>query len=203
MFLSLDGVDGAGKSTQIQLLRTWLEEQGHAVVTCRDPGSTELGEALRRVVLSENGIPIARTSEMLLYMAARAQLVHQVIQPALAAGRTVLCDRFLLANVVYQGHAGGLDAEQLWRVGEVATGGLHPDLTIVLDMEARAAQHRRTREPDRMEAQGLHYLERVRQGYLREAQLDHERIVVVSADQPADAVQAEIRHAISHQLRIG
>ena len=91
---------------------------------------------------------------MLLYMAARAQLVQQVIRPALADGKTVISDRFLLANVVYQGYAGGLDVEKLWQVGEVAVGGLHPDLTIVLDMDVAAAQLRMNREPDRMEAQG-------------------------------------------------
>jgi dTMP kinase len=200
MFVSLDGVDGVGKSTQIQLLATWLEGQGQSVVSCRDPGSTELGEALRRLVLSESGIPIARVSEMLLYMAARAQLVQQVIRPALAAGHTVLCDRFLLANVVYQGHAGGLEVESLWHVGEVATGGLHPDLTLVLDMDADAAWERMGREPDRMEAQGIAYLECVRQGFLREAELDHERIVVIDARQSVSAVQTRVRDAVTHEL---
>ena len=157
MFLSFDGVDGVGKSTQIELFCRWLEQRGHVVVTCRDPGSTELGEALREIVLQAFETPIHRTSEMLLYMASRAQLVAQVVRPALAAGSVVVSDRFLLANVVYQGYAGGLDVDALWQVGEVATGGLHPDLTFVLDMDVPAAQRRMDRVPDRMEAQGLEY----------------------------------------------
>ena len=162
MFLSFDGVDGVGKSTQLDLCCQWLAHQGWDVVTCRDPGSTELGEAVRQIVLQSVTTPIHRTSEMLLYMAARAQLVEEVIRPALAEGRFVVCDRFLLANVVYQGYAGGLDVERLWRVGEVATGGLHPDLTIVLDMNVLDARQRMQRERalDRMESQGTEFLQR-------------------------------------------
>lgn len=200
MFFSFDGVDGAGKSTQIELFRRWLEQQCQSVELCRDPGSTELGEILRGIVLENSDVPIDRTSEMLLYMAARAQLVKQVIRPALAAGKTVICDRFLLANVVYQGYAGGLDVGQLWRVGEVAVGGLHPDITIVLDLDAMAAQKRIVRCLDRMEAQGTEFLHRVRHGFLHEAQLDHERIIVINADQSVDAVQREIRSAVTHWM---
>src|SRR5437868_6589400 len=121
MFFSFDGIDGVGKSTQLELFVQWLRESGRDVVSCRDPGSTELGEAIRKILLADFETPIARRSEMLLYMAARAQLVEQVIRPALARGQVVVCDRFLLANVVYQGYAGGLDVETLWNVGRVAT----------------------------------------------------------------------------------
>jgi len=196
MFLSLDGVDGVGKSTQVSLLSSWLRERRCAVECCRDPGSTELGEAIRGIVLHGLTSPIDRTSEMLLYMAARAQLVAQIIRPALAAGKVVLCDRFLLANVVYQGYAGGLDVESLWAVGEVATGGLHPDLTIVLDMDVGAARQRMDRELDRMESQGLTFLERVRHGFLVESKLHHERIVVIDAARDVESVQQDIRAAV-------
>ncbi len=201
MFLSFDGVDGVGKSTQIRLFCDWLQEQGHRVVTCRDPGSTPLGEALRKIVLEAVATPIHRTSEMLLYMAARAQLVEQVVRPALAAGNTVVSDRFLLANVVYQGYAGGLDVDQLWQVGRVATGDLHPDLTILLDMDVASAGQRMDRAPDRMEAQGLEYLQRVREGFLTESRLHHETILVINADQPIDHVQTDIRSAVTHWLQ--
>ena len=133
MFFCFDGVDGVGKSTQSRAFCQWLRELGRDVVSCRDPGSTELGEALRKIVLEDHGTPLHRRSEMLLYMAARAQLVEQVIRPALLAGKTVVSDRYLLANVVYQGHAGGLSAAQVWQVGEVAVDGLRPDLTLVLE----------------------------------------------------------------------
>jgi dTMP kinase len=196
MFLSIDGVDGVGKSTQIELLCEWLRAAGHVVLACRDPGSTKLGEVLRQIVLNDVETPIHRGSEMLLYMAARSQLVSEIIRPALATGQVVVCDRFLLANVVYQGHAGGLDVDSLWAVGEVATGGLHPDLTVVLDMDVASAQRRLQRQLDRMESQGLDYLERVRAGFLTESRQTHERIAIVNADRDRDDVQGEIRAAV-------
>jgi dTMP kinase len=202
MFISFDGVDGVGKSTQAAQFVEWLQEQGHQVLRCRDPGSTELGERLRTLVLKDTKISIAAGSEMLLYMAARAQLVSEVIQPALAAGQVVVSDRFLLANVVYQGHAAGLDPQDIWDVGAVATGGLEPDLTVVLDMPLEKAVGRIGRELDRMEARGLEFLEKVRQGFLREAERSPERIVVVNADQEIPQVQNDIRQVASRCLKV-
>ena len=202
MFISFDGVDGVGKSTQAAQFVEWLQEQGHQVLRCRDPGSTELGERLRTLVLKDTKISIAAGSEMLLYMAARAQLVSEVIQPALAAGQVVVSDRFLLANVVYQGHAAGLDPQEIWDVGAVATGGLEPDLTVVLDMPLEKAVGRIGRELDRMEARGLEFLEKVRQGFLREAERSPERIVVVNADQEIPQVQNDIRQVASRCLKV-
>ena len=202
MFISFDGVDGVGKSTQAAQFVEWLQEQGHQVLRCRDPGSTELGERLRTLVLKDTKISIAAGSEMLLYMAARAQLVSEVIQPALASGKVVVSDRFLLANVVYQGHAAGLDPQDIWDVGGVATGGLEPDLTVVLDMPLEKAVGRIGRELDRMEARGLEFLEKVRQGFLREAERSPERIVVVNADQDIPQVQHDIRQVASRCLNV-
>src|SRR5262249_7738243 len=155
MFFSLDGVDGVGKTTQLDLFCAWLRSLGHTVRFCRDPGSTPLGEEIRKLLLEHReGFSIARRSEMLLYMAARAQLVDEVIAPALAAGEVVVSDRYLLANVVYQGHAGGLDVESIWQVGEVATAGVAPNLTILLDMPLEISAERLNRPLDRMELQG-------------------------------------------------
>jgi len=184
MFLSIDGGDGTGKSSQIALLAEWLRASGREVLVCRDPGSTRLGEAVRDLVLHRHDLCLARTSEMLLYMAARAQLAAEVIRPALEQGKTVISDRYLLANVVYQGYAGGLDVETLWEVGRVATGGLMPELTIVLDMAADAAAARLQRPLDRMEQQGDAFHARVRQGFLAEAARRPERIAVVDAGRP-------------------
>lgn len=200
MFFSIDGVDGAGKTTQIPLFCDWLRSRGLEVATCRDPGSTRLGEAVRRILLDAHDVPIGRTSEMLLYMAARAQLAEEVIRPALAAGKTVVCDRYLLANVVYQGHAGGLDVASLWQVGLIATGGLLPDLTIVLDLAVDRAAARRTRALDRMEGQGREFHERVRRGFLDEAARQPERIVVIDAGGSVDEVQQAVRRAVSRWL---
>lgn len=194
MFFSFDGIDGVGKSTQMELFVDWLRQRGHEVVTCRDPGGTELGERLREILLHKSDTPIGRRAEMLLYMASRAQLVDQVIRPALDAGQLVVSDRFLLANVVYQGYAGGLAVDDLWRVGDVAIAGVRPGLIFLLDMDVAAAVQRRNREPDRMESQGLDYMEKVRQGFLAEA-ARRQGIVVIDAGRDVASVQADIRDA--------
>jgi len=196
MFLSIDGGDGTGKSTQTELLCQWLGQQGRAVVTCRDPGSTRLGEAVRNLLLDRHDLEIDRRSEMLLYMAARAQMVEEVIRPALEQGKTVVSDRYLLANVAYQGYGGGLDVATLWEVGRVATGGLMPDLTIVLDVPAEVAAARLARPLDRMEQQGAAFHARVREGFLAEAARRPERIIVVSAAGSVEQVQSEIRRIV-------
>lgn len=192
MFFSFDGVDGTGKSTQIRLLAEALRAQGREVVTCRDPGSTALGERLREILLHHHGTLIHRRSEMLLYMASRAQLVEEVIRPALAAGKVVISDRYLLANVVYQAHGGGLDAGDVWRVGEVTVAGVMPRLVFLLDMPAEEAAKRIQRQPDRMEAQGLEYLERVRQGFLTEAKRLGGSVAVIDARQSIEEISGEI-----------
>ena len=187
-----------GKTTQVALLAEWLRQRGVDVVTCRDPGSTKLGEEIRHLLLQRDDLAVDRRSEMLLYMAARSQLVEELIRPALAAGKTVVSDRYLLANVVYQGHAGGLDVQRIWEVGLVATGGLLPDLTIVLDMPAERAAERLQGEPDRMERQGSAFHRRVRDGFLTEAR--RQRGIVVDAARPVNQVQRDIRGAVEKWL---
>jgi dTMP kinase len=196
MFLSIDGGDGTGKSTQVERLCDWLRRQGQEVVACRDPGSTPLGEAVRHLLLDRHDLHIDRRAEMLLYMAARSQMVEEVIRPALARGKTVVSDRYLLANVVYQGHGGGLDVESLWEVGRVATGGLMPELTIVLDVPGEVAAARMARPLDRMEQQGAAFHDRVRRGFLAEAARAPGKIIVVDATGPIDEVQKEIRKIV-------
>lgn len=195
-FFVFDGVDGAGKSTQIERFRTWLESRGHDVTLCRDPGTTELGEKIRALLLQSTDIAIGFRAEMLLYMAARAQLVEQMIRPALQAGKTVISDRFLLANVVYQGHAGGLDISTLWDVGRVATQGVKPNLTIVLDLDPEVAAQRRQSAPDRLERRGLDYFRRVRAGFLKEASGAPDEIAVIDASRSADDVELAIQEAV-------
>ena len=199
MFFSIDGCDGTGKSTQMDRLCRWLESLGHTILTCRDPGSTALGEAVREILLDRDDLHIDRTSEMFLYMVARSQLVREVIRPALAKGKTVVCDRYLLANIVYQGYARGLDPELIRQIGQTATGGLEPDVTIVLDMSSEAAAARLDRPLDRMELQGVEFNRRVREGFLTEAARSPERIAVIDADQTVDQVEQDIQAAI-HRL---
>jgi dTMP kinase len=200
MFLSMDGVDGAGKTTQLDLFCARLKAVGHDVVRCRDPGTTPLGEEIRKLLLERHSLAISSRSEMLLYMAARAQLVDEIIRPAVEAGKTVVSDRYLLANVVYQGHAGGLDAADVWRVGQIATGGLLPALTIVLDISAEAAAARLNRPLDRMELKGAAFHAAVRNGFLHEAARNPEAIAVIDASRSIDQVQADIWSAVTRKF---
>ena len=202
MFFSIDGGDGTGKSTQIALLCQWLRESGRDVVACRDPGSTPLGEAVRRILLDRRDLHIHRRSEMLLYMAARAQMTEEVIRPALEAGKIVVADRYLLSNVAYQGYGGGLDVATLWEVGRVATGGLAPDLTLLLDMPAEAAAARLDRPLDRMEQQGAAFHARVREGFLAEAARRGREIAVIDASRSVEAVQDDIRAAVEKAMAL-
>lgn len=201
MFFSFDGIDGVGKSTQLRLFCQWLAGQGRQPVECRDPGGTPLGEQLRGILLAaDDSTPIGPRSEMLLYMAARAQLVDEVIRPALAAGRTVVSDRYLLANVVYQGHAGGVPAESVRQVGAVAVAGVMPDCTFLLDMDPVAALARLGRKLDRVESRGAEYRERLRGGFLAEARALGAAVHVVDAARDVDVVQAELRRIAAAML---
>lgn len=193
MFFSFDGIDGVGKSTQLRLFIDSMRAGRHEVVDCRDPGSTAVGDAIREILLhGGDAMPIGRRCEMLLYMAARAQLVDEVIRPALAAGKIVVSDRYLLANIVYQGHAGGLDVETVRAVGRVAVDGVLPDCTFLLDMPPDAADRRLQRARDRMENQGEDYRRRLREGFLAEAARPENHIHVIDAGRPTEIVQAEI-----------
>ena len=202
MFFSFDGIDGVGKTTQMQLFCDWLRERGREVVVCRDPGSTLLGEQLRDIVLnSDENTPIAARSEMLLYMAARAQLVEEVIRPSLNAGATVVSDRFLLANIVYQGYAGGLDIESVRAVGRVATDALMPACVFLLDMAPRAARARMGSDLDRVESRGDEYREKLREGFLEEAKFWGESVHPIAADRPIEVIQAEIQRIANPLLQ--
>jgi dTMP kinase len=195
-FISLDGVDGAGKSTQCRLLADWLRTQGHTVILCHDPGGTELGKELREILLHYRGRMSLKT-EALLFMASRAQLIADIVQPALDQGNVVLADRFLLANVVYQGYAGGLDPAALWQVGAFCTGRLEPDLTLVLDLPLDVAMARRKTSADRMESRGEEYFAKVRAGFLAEAARRPEGIRVIDASPATEIVQAQLQDEVS------
>jgi dTMP kinase len=198
-FFSLDGLDGTGKSTQCRLLADWLRGRGRDVVSCADPGGTAIGASLRDILLHHRG-DMAPWCEAFLFMASRAQLVAEVIRPALDSGRVVVCDRYLLANVVYQGYAGGLDVDRLWDVGRLSAGGIEPDLTLVLDLPLDAALSRRGRAPDRLESRTREYQQRVREGFLAEARRRPDRIRVIDAGPPVEVVQERIREEVERVL---
>jgi dTMP kinase len=195
LFISLDGLDGCGKSTQCRLLADWLRRHGHAVVECVDPGGTAVGEVIRGLVLNHRG-EMCVPCEALLFMASRAQLTAEIIRPALEAGQIVVSDRYTLANVVYQGHARGLDPEQLWQINRLATGGLEPDLTLVLDLPVETARARRNRPADRLESRPIEYHERVREGFLSEARRRPERIRVMDAGGTVEQIHEQITREV-------
>lgn len=199
LFFSLDGLDGTGKSTQVRMLADWLRGRAEEVVICAEPGGTPLGDRLREMLLShaDEKSPMA---EALLFMASRAELLERVIRPALAAGRHVLSDRYLLATIVYQGYGGGLNVESLWALGRLAAGGLEPDLTLVLDLPVELAQRRRGRDPDRMEGRSREFHERVRQGFLAEAARRPDRIRVIDAGGTVEEIQSTIRTEVLRVL---
>jgi dTMP kinase len=199
LFLSLDGLDGAGKSTQCRLLADWLDSKGYEVTRCSDPGGTEVGDVVRELLLDRRR-SMSPACEALLFMASRAQLTAQVIRPALDAGRIVVSDRFLLANVVYQGHAGGLDPDRVHQAALFATDGLEPALTIVLDLPIEQALARRKGPGDRVESRDIAYHQRVRDGFRLEAQRRPDRIFLVDARRPSDQVHLQIRDRVESLL---
>ena len=210
LFLTLDGPDGGGKTTQAAHLAAWLRARGREVVTCRDPGGTPLGDRLRAILLDRSTIEISLRAEMLLYMASRAQLVEDVIRPALDAGRVVVSDRFLLANIAYQGAAGGLPVDQVAQVGQAATGGLWPDLTLILDVPPETARARVGPARDRIEDRPAAYHARVRAGFLRAARESQgggcsyypAPIVVIDASADPDTVAERIRSEVERALAL-
>ena len=185
-FITFEGADGGGKSTQVQLVATWLQQRGYEVVTTREPGGTVLAEKVRELVL-DPALPLNSTSQSLLYLAARSEHVEKVIRPALAAGKIVLCDRFSDSTLVYQGLAVGKawdEVVELLRLCSFATAGLEPDLTLVLDGRPEELAKRRELRgvTDRYEQQGLDFQHKLRDGFLTLAKAEPERIKVLNAE---------------------
>jgi dTMP kinase len=190
MFVTFEGLDGSGKSTQAELLRARLEADGVDVVSTREPGGTELGERLRDLVL--HGGHVGAWAEALIYVAARAQLVDEVIRPALDRGASVICDRYLDSSVAYQGVARGLGLDRMLELNLAAIGGLVPDRTYLLDLDPRQVASRIRRHHDRLEREGDDFRERAAAGYRELAQRFPERIVVLDATRPVDELAEEV-----------
>lgn len=204
MFITIDGGDGCGKSTQCERLGKRFQSRNREVVLCRDPGSTPLGDAVRDILLHARELHIGNRSEMFLFMAARAQMVDDVIRPALESGKIVVSDRFLLSSLVYQGCAGGVATEAIRTAGRIATDGLMPDLAIVLDIPYEVAVDRvgRRADPDRMERKGEAYHRRVRDGFLALAAADPEHHVVVDAASSPDVVENAVWRAVTSRFPV-
>jgi dTMP kinase len=196
MFITLEGPEGAGKTTQLRSLADFLRARGHDVVTTREPGGTPIGDQIRGVLHDTANVAMSPTAEMLLYAASRAQLVAEVIRPALAAGRVVLCDRYADSTMAYQGYGRSLDRDALAALTTIATGGLWPDLTLLLDVDVERGLARRRdegEEMNRLDLEAVAFHQRVRDGYLTLAAAEPARWQIIDADRPPDAVQDDLR----------
>jgi dTMP kinase len=196
-FIVFDGGEGCGKSTQAAMLRQVLEHSAVHTLAVRDPGATRVGEMIRHILLDPANTEIGMRCEMLLYMASRAQLMHEVVAPALAMGQCVISDRFVSSTLAYQLGGDGLTAEQIRAVGDVAISGRWPDLTILLDMPVEKSSARLKRDRDRIEQRSAEYHERVRQNYLAQAAQHPRRVRVIAADRAADLVHADVLAAVA------
>ena len=206
MFITLEGPEGAGKTTQLRALAEFLRGCGYDVVTTREPGGTAIGDQIRGVLHDTANVAMSPTAEMLLYSASRAQLVAEVIRPALAAGRVVLCDRYADSTLAYQGYGRGLDGDMLATLTAIATGGLRPDLTLLLDLDVAHGLARRRdegEEMNRLDLEALDFHRRVREGYLALAAAEPDRWVCIDADRSVDVVQVEVRRVVLERLRMG
>lgn len=203
LFLALEGPDGSGKTTQAARLVAWLRGAGLEVVACRDPGGTPLGDRLRSILLDRDGVTIGPQAEMLLYMASRAQLIEEVVRPNLNAGRIVVSDRYMLSNVVYQGYAGGLSVEEVWRVGHAATGGILPDLTLLIDVPPEVAHARIGSPRDRLEDRSDAFRRLVREGYLRALEDYPSPIVLVDGSADPETVALSLQTEVAHAMALG
>lgn len=191
MLISLEGVEGAGKSTLADGLQSRLEAAGRVVRRTREPGGTSLGEAVRAVVLDPQHEAVSPWAELFLMLAARAQLVAELVEPALARGEFVICDRYADASTAYQGAGRELGLEMVRELNRRATAGRMPHLTLLLDLEPGAGRARQSHDPDRMEREDLLFHRRVREGYLELARLEPDRVRVLDASHsPAEVLEA-------------
>jgi dTMP kinase len=203
MFITLEGPEGSGKTTQARLLAAWLRDQGYQVTLTREPGGTDIGDQIRAVLHDPENSAIDARTEILLYSASRAQHVAQRVRPALAAGEIVVSDRYADSTLAYQGYGRGLDLEALRRITGFATGGLAPDLTLYLDIPAEDGLQRRQLgggEWNRLDAESLEFHQRVRAGYLELVKQEPERWVVIHAARSVEEVQTEIRDVVQGRL---
>jgi len=199
-FITFEGSEGSGKSTQIKLAQQYLESRGKDVLYVREPGGVQISESIRSILLDAKTKGMSDECETLLYMAARAQLVKEIIVPALSSGRIIVCDRFLDSTVAYQGYGNGVDIEKIKSIGKFVTQGYTPDLTFLFDLDVEKGMARIDRPKDRIEQRGLDYHNRVRKGYLEIAQNEGNRVKLVDARKSKKEIQSIVRQHIDQLL---
>jgi dTMP kinase len=207
LFITFEGPEGSGKTTQIELLRGYLEEKGYPVLTTREPGGTSIGNQIRAILLNPHNTDMLPASEALLFSAARAQIVDQVIRPYLAQGYIVLCDRYADSTLAYQGYGHGLEMEMLHAITTLVTGGLRPDLIAYLDIDVEeglqrklAAHNSGNAEWNRLDRQETAFHHRVRRGYVQMATREPDRWLLIDATQPLEVIQTSIRAEVEAKL---
>lgn len=191
LFITLEGADGCGKTTQLNLLKEYLTSRGYEIVVTREPGGKGLGEKLREILLNYDG-EVSDRCEAFLYLADRAQNVDTIIKPAINSGKIVLCDRHTDSSVAYQGYGREQNIDNINMLNELAVNGVHPDLTIVFDIDTETSMARVGAEKDRLESAGIEFHKRVRNGYLEIAKKNPQRIKVVDASQTIEDVQRDV-----------
>lgn len=190
-FITFEGADGCGKTTQLELLADYLKEKNKEVIITREPGARGLGERIRDILLNYDG-EVSDRCESFLFLADRAQHIDIIVNPAVEDGKIVLCDRHIDSSVAYQGYGRGLDIEQIDRLNMIATNGKRPDLTLVFDIDAETSMKRVGTEKDRMESAGIDFFNRVRKGYLELANQEPERIRVLDATKTIEEIHNEV-----------
>ena len=200
--ITFEGIDGSGKSTQIQLLEAEFEKLDISYKTFREPGGTKLSEKIRAILLDKENIELYSNAESLLFAAARAQLTAEQIKPAITKGEFVICDRFTDSTIAYQGYGRGLNINNLELINTIATDGLIPDITFILDIDPQKATERlKTVNPDRMEVAGIDFFKKIRQGYCQIREQNQSRCIVINGEKPQKDISKEIHHIIMKRFK--
>ena len=200
LFITFEGADGCGKTTQLNLLEKYLIDKGLDVIVTREPGAKGLGEKFREILLNYDGI-VSDRCESFLFLADRAQNIDTIVKPAVSSGKIVLCDRHIDSSVAYQGYGRGLDIQQIKNLNTIAAGGMLPDLTLVFDIDIETSMQRVGNNKDRMENSGIDFFNRVRNGYLELAKQEPDRIKVVNSTGAIDTIQKEVIKIITPLLQ--
>ena len=195
LFITFEGVDGCGKTTQMRLLSEYLESKGYEVVLTREPGAKGLGEKIREILLHYNG-EVSSKAESFLFLADRAQNIEKIVNPSVTAGKMVLCDRHTDSTVAYQGYGRGINIDELKMLNNLAVGCRKPDITFVFDIDVETSMTRVGKEKDRMESAGIEFFNNVRNGYLEIAKQEPDRVVVVDSTRQIEAIQTDVRNIV-------
>ncbi|MBU0467816.1 MAG: dTMP kinase [Candidatus Omnitrophica bacterium] len=201
-FITFEGSEGSGKSTQIELTCKHLKANKKQILFVREPGGVKISEKIRDILLDVKNTNMSDECETLLYMAARAQLVKEVILPALRQGKIVLCDRFLDSTIAYQGYGNGVDVDKIKKIGDFATNSIKPDLTIIFDIDTAKGLSRTSRIKDRIEQRTIAYHKRVRKGYLELAKKESKRIRLITVNKSIEDIQAIVKQHVDKLLKI-